>query len=126
MVSAMMPRWAAQEESPDAHVHVRVESRDCDGDYLRAYIYRPEPYDPGKPMQRAQDAFDLLRMVVFDRLPWSEETTLIRLSDGSFEWHEATDEGYRHVHVQPCEKACSDDDRNLVYDRDLTAERAGY
>lgn len=117
MSLSMMSRWSVDEAAPNAHIHIRTESRDCDGDYLRAYISRPEG---------VVNAWALLQATVFDYLPHTQETTLVRTADGSFEWQEPTDEGYRHVHIQPCEKACSDDDRNLVYNRDLSAERAGY
>lgn len=116
-MTSMFGRWRQGEAQESAHVHHRIESRDCDGDYLRAEILRPTG---------GQDAFALLRSEVFETIPEGEETTIIRSADGAFEWHEPTDEGYRHHSFHACEKACSDDDRNLVYSRDLSAERAGY
>jgi hypothetical protein len=115
-MTTMMSRWSAGDAMPDAHIHLGTESRDCDGDYLRAHIVRPE----------GVDVYDLLKALVFEYLPDTEETTLVRTADGSFEWTERTEEGYRAVQIRPCEKGCSDDDRNLTYSRDLSAERAGY
>lgn len=117
MSLTMMSRWSISEETPEAHIHVRVESQDCDGTYLRAYISRPTG---------TVGAWGLLQATVFDYLPDSQETTLVRTADGSFEWAERTEEGYRNVAIRPCEKHCSDDDPNLTYDRDLSAEKAGY
>jgi hypothetical protein len=115
MADLLMVRWAAGEALPTAHIHVRVEAVDCDGTYLRAYISRPEGLDP----------LDLLKATVFEYLPPSEETTLVRTAGGSFEWTERTEEGHRNVSIEPCEKECQEN-RHNTYDRDLTAERAGY
>jgi hypothetical protein len=100
------------------HAHVTQESRDCDGRYTSGLVYEPTIDE------RADDFGDLhfkQRVIGYAINLHAEEGTLAVTPDGAI-WHEMTEEGY----VRSETRWCEDDCKEASWQRDHSAEAAGY
>lgn len=103
------------------HAHYESAAQDCDGLYTRDYILAPSGDEDEWQFEN-----HVLTMVV-DTAPKYGGTLTVspRFDDGThrLEWHEQTDEGYRHREATFCRDDCDFAESSF---RDHTAEAAGY
>jgi hypothetical protein len=117
-----------RDEFPNVHIHWSEESRDCDGGHGDYGIHRPHSRylnDDG-----SVNLYDFWNAEVrFTLYVQAIEGTLKVTSDPydrysmRAEWHETTEEGFRHREISVCVDEC-DEPRNTVYDQ--YAQEAGY
>lgn len=97
------------------HVHVSIESADCDGRYSRSYVITPGTDD--------KDEWDFRASIIGNALSYASAETTAQFTDDGFTVDAPTDEGYSHSEFTWCD----DDDANRVNTfRDHSAEAAGY
>lgn len=99
------------------HAHVETDSRDCDSRYTGGHVLE-------MTTQERADAFPELTFkdrVLVGVVSLSGDGLLTVTEDG-LSWHEQTEEGYRTAEVRWCEEDCEE----ASWQRDHTAEAAGY
>lgn len=100
------------------HAHWTSAARDCDGLYEQGGVYEMTTLEQGDDLA----AYSFKTRVLASTVNLAGSGVLNVTEDG-LTWSEATDEGYRAANVRWCEDEC-DDER--TWQRDHTAERAGY
>ena len=99
------------------HAHVETESRDCDGMYTSGYVAAMTT------LERNEEFSDLVfkDRVITGIISVHAYGTLTVTPDG-VTWGESTEEGYRRVEATWCSDTCP----GSSWQRDHTAEAAGY
>ena len=99
------------------HAHVETDARDCDGRYTDGHVFEKNT------LERADDLGDYsFKKRVLARVVSIYGHGTLKVTPDGLSWHEDTDEGYHRVEVRWCEDECED----CTWQRDHTAERAGY
>lgn len=95
------------------HVHISIESADCDGRYSRSYTV---------PMVDS-DEWQFRSEMIGNALTYADDNTTAQFTEHGFNVNAPTDEGYHHSEFT----WCTDDPCEIraTY-RDHSAEAAGY
>lgn len=102
----------------ETHAHIEIESRDCDGMYSVGRV------DKMTAKERTETTFSDLAFkdrVITSIISVHGYGSLNVTPEGVF-WNESTEEGYRRVDVTWCNDTCA----TLSWQRDHSAEAAGY
>lgn len=105
-------------EKRSLHAHITRQSRDCDGEYRSGHVAM-------LTFEEEADTFGDLR---FKERVLASVVTLhgygtLTVTPSGVGWHEQTEEGYSAAEVLWCGDTCA---TASPWQRDLSAERAGY